>query len=154
MPFTCIDTGTGKTQFMGQLQHCVKQLFWLRFTGYSVESSSSDTRINKHQKIRCQRLPRISTLYVLNIFIGNTKTCQKFIIPPQWHGAGSCNPSSCNTTYLFHIVNNMGANVLATQGARASTIMVLAMLKRNNWVPARWGLMSSLTWHHGTNNGR
>ena len=33
----------------------------------------------------------------------------------------------------------MGADALATEGARASAIMILAMLKRNNLVPAHYG---------------
>ena len=33
-----------------------------------------------------------------------------------------------------------GADALATQGARASATMILAMLNRNNSVPARWCL--------------
>ena len=37
----------------------------------------------------------------------------------------------------------MGPDVLATQGARASTTMLLAVLNRNNSMPARWGLMRS-----------
>ena len=42
------------------------------------------------------------------------------IIPPHWHDTGSWNPSSWKTrTYLFHIVDIMGADVLVTQGARA-----------------------------------
>ena len=35
----------------------------------------------------------------------------------------------------------MGADVLATQGARASAIMIFTMLNRINSVPARQGLM-------------
>ena len=36
--------------------------------------------------------------------------------------------------YLFYIVNIMGADVLATQGARASATMILAMLNQINLV--------------------
>ena len=38
--------------------------------------------------------------------------------------------------YLFYIFNIMGVDVLATQGARASGTMILAMLDRINAVPA------------------
>ena len=58
------------------------------------------------------------------------------VIPPHWHDTGSWNPSSSTTrAYLFYIVNIMGADVQATQGARASATMILAMLNRNNTVP-------------------
>ena len=43
-------------------------------------------------------------------------------------------------TYLFYIVDIMGADVLATQGARASATMTLIMLDRINPVPERYGL--------------
>ena len=39
-------------------------------------------------------------------------------------------------TYLFYIVNNMGADILATQGARAATIIAFTMLNCINSVPA------------------
>ena len=38
---------------------------------------------------------------------------------------------------LFYMVNNMGADDLATQGARATATKVLAQLYRDNSVPAR-----------------
>ena len=51
------------------------------------------------------------------------------VIPPNWHDTGSWNPSSSKTrTYLLFIVNIMGADVLATQGARASEAMIFSML--------------------------
>ena len=37
----------------------------------------------------------------------------------------------------LHIVNIMGVDVLATQGARASVTMILTILNRNNSVPTR-----------------
>ena len=40
------------------------------------------------------------------------------------------------------MVNIMGVDVLATQGGRASTIMILMMLNQNNSVPTRDGLMA------------
>ena len=49
-----------------------------------------------------------------------------FVIPPHWHAIDSWNSSSYKTrTYIFYIVNIMVANVLATQGARASATMIL-----------------------------
>ena len=39
-------------------------------------------------------------------------------------------------TYLSYMVNIMGADVLATQGARASATMIFTMLNRINSVPA------------------
>ena len=48
-----------------------------------------------------------------------------YVSPPHWHDTGSWNSfSSMIRTYLFHIVNIMGADVLATQGARASATML------------------------------
>ena len=35
----------------------------------------------------------------------------------------------------------MGADVLATQGARASGTMIITKFNRNNSVPVRWGLI-------------
>ena len=70
-----------------------------------------------------------------------------YIILPQWHNAGRWNFSSSKTrTYLFYITNIIGADVLATQGARASATTILTMFNQSNLVPARWGLfISSLT---------
>ena len=49
-----------------------------------------------------------------------------YVIPPCWHDTGNWNPSLSKTrTYLFYIVNIMAADVLATQGARASATMIL-----------------------------
>ena len=49
----------------------------------------------------------------------------------------SWNPSSSKTrTCLFYIINIMAADVLATQGARASTNMILIQLNQVNSVPA------------------
>ena len=70
------------------------------------------------------------------------------IIPPHWHDTGSWNSSSHKTrNYLFYIVNIMGADVLATQGARASATMILTMLNQINLVPARQRLTNYvLSW--------
>ena len=49
------------------------------------------------------------------------------------HDTGSSNHSSSNRrTYLFYVVNTMGVDVLATQGAKASATMILTMLNRIN----------------------
>ena len=45
-------------------------------------------------------------------------------------------------TYLLYIVNDMGADVLATQGPRASSTMIFAMLNRINSVPHFKGFTS------------
>ena len=51
------------------------------------------------------------------------------VISPHWHGTGSWNPSSSRTrSYLFYIVNIMGADVLVMQGAGASATMILTWL--------------------------
>ena len=43
-----------------------------------------------------------------------------YIIPPHWHGTGSWNPSSCGRrTCIVYTINIIGADILATQGARA-----------------------------------
>ena len=56
------------------------------------------------------------------------------------------NPSSSKArTYLLYIVNTMGADVLATLGARASANMIFTVLNRIKSVPARWGLKSPIT---------
>ena len=61
-----------------------------------------------------------------------------YIIPARWHERGNWDPSSCRTrTCLCYTFNIMGADVLATQGARVSASMILTMLNRNNLVPAR-----------------
>ena len=47
------------------------------------------------------------------------------------------NTSSSKTrTYLFYIVNIMGADVLPTQGVRASATMIFTMLNWIDSVPA------------------
>ena len=61
-----------------------------------------------------------------------------FCIPPQWHDTESRNPSSSKTkTYLFYIVNVMGADVLATPGT-----IIFTLLNRINSVPARLRLIN------------
>ena len=70
-----------------------------------------------------------------NFFIGNKTYIYILCHSPHWHDTGSWNPFSSKTrTYLFYIVNIMVADVLATQGARASVTMVLTMLNQINAV--------------------
>ena len=60
-------------------------------------------------------------------------------IVQHWHDTDSYNPSSCMTrTYLFCIVNIVGTDVLARQGARESATMILTVLSRIDSVPARY----------------
>ena len=71
------------------------------------------------------------------------------VIPPHWYDTGSRNHSSSKTrTYLFCTVNSMAADVLVTQGARASATMILTMFNRDNSVPACQGLISHFTAYH------
>ena len=63
------------------------------------------------------------------------------VIPPQWHGTGSGNPSSSKTrSYLFYIVNIMGADVLEMQGARASATMIFSMPHASLAIIVKWTL--------------
>ena len=90
----------------------------------------------------CRCWSWILTLYVTN-FINHKLVFTFYVIPPQWYDTGSWNPSSCKTrTYLVYIVNIMAADVLATQGARASDMsnhdIDKVTLYRDNSVPAHW----------------
>ena len=70
-----------------------------------------------------------------------------YIITQYWHDTGNWNPPSSKTkTYLCYIVNIMGADVLATQGARASAPMILTMSERIDSVLARYHFCRS-QWH-------
>ena len=54
------------------------------------------------------------------------------IIPAYWYDTGSWNPFSRKArTYLFCIVNIMGADDPATQGARVSATMILPWLNQD-----------------------
>ena len=69
-------------------------------------------------------------------FSGATKT----YIDILWHSTiltnHSLNECSRETrTYLFYIVSTMGADALATQGARASASMIFAVLNWTDSVP-------------------
>ena len=57
-----------------------------------------------------------------------------YVKAPHWHDKNK------TITYLFYIVNIMGVDVLATQGARASATTIFTMLNWINSAPARWGL--------------
>ena len=78
--------------------------------------------------------PMKSTLYMLNFFPGSISIYLQYHSSTlAWH---CWNPFSCKTrTYLFYINSIMGADVLATRGARASATMILTMLHLNNSVP-------------------
>ena len=65
-----------------------------------------------------------------------------YVIPPHWHETGSWNPSSSKTrTYLFYIVNIMGADVLGTQGARHQQPWYCQCWKESIWSPHVKGIM-------------
>ena len=76
------------------------------------------------------------------LFVGNLKICLhvlSFLHTDMTQVLGTCNwnPFSSRTkTCLFYMVNIMGVDVLATQGARASATMIFSMLNRNNSVSA------------------
>ena len=81
------------------------------------------------------------TLYTLNFSEGTKHIFTFYDIPPHKCDTFSWNSSLSKTrTYLFYIVNIMDADVLATQGARASATMILTLLNRSNLVPTYWGL--------------
>ena len=46
--------------------------------------------------------------------------------------------------HLFYIANTMSADVLATQGARTSSTMIIIQLTRINSVPHVYGLINLL----------
>ena len=78
------------------------------------------------------------TLYVLNFSEGIKHIFTLYVISPHWHDTGSWNHFSSKTrTHSFYIINIMGADVLATQGARASATMIFPMLNWINSVPTR-----------------
>ena len=59
-------------------------------------------------------------------------------------------------TFLFYTANTMDADVLATQGARASEFIIFTMLKRNNsalYVKdyQKTSYASPIYWHTGLN---
>ena len=73
-----------------------------------------------------------------------------YIFPPLWRGTVSSNHSSCKTrTSPSYIVKIMGANVLATEGARASAAMILTRITLLT-LAQRAGNKENVTiwWHH------
>ena len=107
--------GTGAIVRLPQCQ-------WSKPDGYGKISQCITT--TKHSKAK-----------TVCIFLGIYCISTFYVIPPQWHDTGSWHPFSCKTlTYLVYIVNIMGVDVLATQGARPSTTMILTMLNRINYV--------------------
>ena len=84
------------------------------------------------------RAPDLLTLYMINFQREQKHILTFYVIPPHLYDTGSGNLSSSKTrTYLSYIVNIMGADVLAMQGARASATMILTMLNKINSVIAR-----------------
>ena len=76
------------------------------------------------------------TKIMVNFSLGTKNIFTFYVTPPCWHDTGSWNPSSSKTrTFLSYTVNIMGADVLATQEARASATMIFTMLNQNNMVP-------------------
>ena len=68
--------------------------------------------------------------------MGNIKMCPQFLPFPHTDMTHVIGILSCKTwAYLFYIVNIMGADVLATQGAGASTTILLTSVNRNNSIP-------------------
>ena len=67
-----------------------------------------------------------------------------YVIFSYWHGTGWNSSSSKTRKYLFCMVNIMGADVLATQGARASATTIFTMKKQINSVPTLYPYLRSL----------
>ena len=68
----------------------------------------------------------ILTLYVPNFQRKHKHIFTFYFISSHWYDTSSWNSSSRNTgTYSFYIVKIMAADVLATQGARASATLIL-----------------------------
>ena len=59
-----------------------------------------------------------------------------YILTPHLHDTVDWTPSSYKArTYIFYMVNIMGADVLATQAARVLATMIFTRLNLNNSVP-------------------
>ena len=77
-------------------------------------------------------------------------------ISQHWEGTGCWKPSFWKTkTHLSYTVYIIAADVLVTQGCRASAVMVLTLFSWNILVSAVNWLINSLwtsdaTWHHGS----
>ena len=79
----------------------------------------------------------VSTLYVLFFQMKQKHKFEFYVISPYWHETGSWISTLRKIRRcLFYMVNIMGADVLATQGARVSATMISTMLNRINSVPA------------------
>ena len=103
--------------------------------------------LSRRQWVNSQ--PTTSSVCFLNssrtkLFIGNVKHISiSHIIPPNWHNRSSWNGSLFKTrTYLFYIINIIGADVLATPRTRTSATMVFTMLHWNYSIPVRQWLIS------------
>ena len=110
---------------------------------YCIDSDCATAKCDPYVLHRVYRNRNAFTFYILlnplcaKFFRWNKKIYLHFMsflhvdMPQSW------NPLSCKTkTYLFYIVNIMGADVLATQGARASATMILTWLNRDISFPA------------------
>ena len=118
---------------VGELAMCIRTLhMWIRSMEQWLLSDNDmimiiSAFIPLHAKLLQREQKHLFTFYVMY---------------PHWHDTGSWNPSSSKTrTYLFYIVNIMGADGLATEGARVSATIILTMLNQINSVPARQGLI-------------
>ena len=130
---------------MSWLQHALCQYFQvikvlMQFSTMdkSGDQSSTTTGIPRTTLEINQEIGHTSckllTLYMLNF----SEVITFYVIPPHWHNTGSWNPSWHKTrTFFFYIVNIIGADVLATQGARASAAVIFTMLNQINSNPAR-----------------
>ena len=77
---------------------------------------------------RLSNMKPIQRLWQINGTVGGINVLNTFtfyVIPQHWYDIGSWNPFSSKTMiYLFYIANIMAADVLAMQGAKASTAML------------------------------
>ena len=100
------------------------------------------SHVNESRMIRKLNGQGAYQVAVLNLFRTpeekNKHIFSFYVTPSHWHDTGNWNPSSSRTrTYLFYKINIMGADVLATQWARASATMIFTMLNRIKSVSAR-----------------
>ena len=123
----------GRVEFMASFEGIFYISTPLKFYVYYAGTPQGDNHIelNAFTCWNIQKEPK----HILFRFMEWAKTCICsffYIFPPYWYDTDSLNhPSSKTRTYLFYIVNIMGADVLATQGARASATMILTM---PNWI--------------------
>ena len=101
----------------------------------------------------CNKIEQLYTVHSRNNVFG---IC---IIDQHWDGAGSSNPSLSKTRSRLFYVATMAVDGLATQGARASTAMILTWFVRNISVSTsvsttEWLIqLSKKTGDHFTNMG-